>query len=207
MKIKTKLTSIALLVLSNSSMANNSNELSDSMFDVKALVEMGLSFGGDTVGELEYENGDEAEVTSGGGFFIGGGIDMAVRNEAYGFLLTASYHGDSATASNADVTFDRFVINAMPYYQVKDNVSFAAGLSFHSGVEYEVDYHGTSTVEFDSAVGMVAEIRYHSSEQLVFSGRATLVEYEPSSVNGLDVSATDTVSGNNIGLFMSYSFK
>jgi hypothetical protein len=208
MKSLHKLSYLSLAALTMTAQVKATESETQSSFTIKPIVEMGLAFGGDDVGTLEYENGDSIDVTSGGGAFFGGGFDVGFNGKPYGVLLTASYQGDSASASNAEVSFDRFVMNAMPYIRVNDKIAFSAGVTFHNSVEYEMDYYGTETAEFDSASGLVAEIRYLASEQWIVSGRATLIDYSISKFNGYDVSsyAEETLSGNNLGIFVTYAF-
>lgn len=205
MKKTLGIASLALLL--SAAEANAQQALDESKFaSFKPFVTAAYAFGGDEVGELEYEDGDKQDVTAGGGYTIGAGLDISLDGLTFskpvGVEASFSYHGDSATADNADITFDRFEFNVLPYVQFTDTVRFAAGVGFHTGVELEVDFHGSDTVEFDSATAIVAQLSFKSSEQLNWGLRLTTVDYEFDDGYYEPV----TISGNNFGAFLNYSF-
>ena len=181
------------------------NEMNKS-YKVEPQFIMGYAFGGDDMGTLKYEDGSDSDVTSGGGYTLGAGLKVSFDAKPYGVKTSVNYHGDSATAENADITFDRFEFSVMPYYQLNENVNVAVGVSYHTGVEYEVDFEGTENFEFDAAIAWMAEFEYMSSRNLAFSLRGTVVDYEVAEHNDRSVSSTENVSGNNLGIFMTYSF-
>ncbi|NVK25379.1 MAG: hypothetical protein HWE10_10665 [Gammaproteobacteria bacterium] len=179
----------------------------DAPFTFRPMLVIGIATGGDEMGELTYETGDSTEVSAGGGITLGGGFEVQSADKPFGATVTINYHSDSATASNADITMDRFEFTVLPYYQLNEQIQVSAGLSMHTGVELEVDFEGTETLEFDSALATIVELRYlFETGDMTLSGRFTSVEYEPTSYNGRSVSGGEVVDGSNLGLFFTWSF-
>jgi len=215
MKKLTTLATVLAFALSSNAMAAESASQSTSKVSVKPIVLMGYAFGGEDMGSLEYDDGTSTDISAGGGFTLGGGLDLDLSNmdlgveKDMGVRLTGNYHFDSATASNADVTFDRFEFSVMPYVQLNEKISVSAGISLHTGVEFTAEFDGQSdeTLEFDGATALVAEFVYKYSDQLSWAVRATSVDYEASTINGrsLDGFDTDAISGSNVGAFMIYT--
>lgn len=202
---KSVILALTSLFMSNAVLAQEAEEASP--FTIKPMVIVGIAGGGDEMGTLEFEGGSSTDVTAGGGVTFGGGFEIQANEKPFGATATINYHSDSAVASNADITMDRFEFTFLPYYQVNEQIQLSAGLSMHTGVEFEIDFQGTDTIEFDSASALVFEIRYVlESGDMALSGRYTSVDYEATKVNGRSVSGADTVDGSNLGLFFTWSF-
>ncbi|MBU2882516.1 hypothetical protein KO525_08765 [Psychrosphaera sp. B3R10] len=190
--------------------ANSDDTATEKKFNAKPFMVFGYAFGGDDMGTLEYEDGSSSDVSAGGGFTMGGGVDIAIDSESFGFSkpigvkLSGAYKFDSATADNADITFDRFEFTVLPYVQLNEKVTLGAGVSFHTGVEFslEMDGSGSESYEFDGATAFVAELGFKQNEQLSWGFRFTSVEYTLANYSG-----AEATSGSNFGGFMTYSFK
>lgn len=180
----------------------SSNVIAADAIDATPFFKMGYGFGGDKVGELEIEDGADQDVTAGGGFTIGGGLSFPINSldlgKDVGLNLSAAYHFDSATASNADLTFDRFEFGIMPYVKLNEKVTLAAGVEFHTGVEYEIEFNSSDAAfEFDSATALAAELIFSTQSNFQWSIKAAMVDYTS------DI--TEDISGNNISAFFVYS--
>jgi len=204
MRIKVIL-ALMLLVQSNVGLAEDTQ--STKSYTVKPMVVIGLSSGGDELISVTYDNGDTGEVTAGGGFTFGGGFEFQSIDKPIGVMATVNYHSDSEESSDASFSMDRFEFTVLPYYQLNERVQVALGLSMHTGVEYEQDYYGTTTVEFDSAFATLIELRYvFENENMALSGRYTSVDYEISKFDGISISGADSIDGSNVGIFFTWSF-
>ncbi len=203
--IKKGLLALLLVLQSNAVLAED--EQVNLGVTVKPLLLVGVSSGGDKLGGLTYEDGDSTEVTAGGGISFGGGVDIKSNEKPFGAMATMAYHSDSAEASNANVTIDRFEFTVLPYYQLNEQMQLGFGLSMHSAIEYEEDFHGTDTFEFDSAFATIVELRYiFESKNFALSGRYTSVDYEISKSNGRTISGADAIDASNVGLIFTWSF-
>ena len=196
---------LMLLVQSNAGLAEDTQPTKN--YTIKPMIVFGIASGGDELGELTYEDGDTVEVSAGGGFTLGGGFEVQSMDKPIGVMATVNYHSDSADATNAELSMDRFEFTVLPYYQLNEHVQLALGLSMHTGVEYEEDYYGTTTAEFDSALATVFELRYvFENNNMALSGRYTSVDYELNKFDGFSVSGVEPIDGSNIGLFFTWSF-
>lgn len=180
------------------------NAFAAESIDATPFLKLGYAFGGDDRGELNYEGGGSSEVTSGGGYTIGGGLRFPINSldlsKNVGLNLSAAYHADSATASNADITFDRFEFAVMPYVELNEKVTFSAGVEFHTGVEWTLEDDYTDiTLEYDSATALAAELIFNTgTPAFKWSIKAALVDYSGSDFD-------EEISGSNVGAFLFWS--
>lgn len=206
--MKTGLSLTAALLLASTSAFAAEKDVSISGVEVTPFVTAGYAFGGDDMGGLKYEGGGSSDVSAGGGYTLGGGFKVELENQPFskpiGVYLSANYHADSATASNADITFDRFEWNVLPYVQLNEKVHLAAGIGFHTGVEYSYEFDGEQDInaEYESATAFIAQLGFQTSEEFSWGVRVTSVEYEFKGPF-----ATVKTDGNNIGAYFNYYFK
>lgn len=194
---------LALLVSSFTSQGGISEH-----FTLYPVVSVAAGLGGDEIGGIRYEEGKDGEVTGGGGFKWGAGLDLRLDTLPYGIIVTQNIYEDTSASSNADVTFSRSALDIVPYIQLNDSASFGVGISLHKDVEYVKDYGDQNAMYFDDATAMVAELRINGSEYLSFGGRAMVVEYQTNSYNGISVSgqSAPVFSGNSVNVFVELRF-
>ena len=205
--MKTGLSLTAALLLASTSAFAAEKEVSMPSAQVTPFLTAAYAFGGDDMGSLEYEGGGSSDVAAGGGYTLGGGFKFEPMEQPFekpiGVFLSANYHADSATADNADITFDRFEFNVLPFVQLNEMVHVAAGVGFHTGVEFSYEFNSDSfSVEYDSAMALIVEIGFQTSEQFSWGIRATSVDYEYKGNGG-----SLTTDGNNLGAYFNYYFK
>lgn len=203
--IKKGLLALLLVLQSNAVLAEDTE--SDKGYTVKPMLVIGLSSGGDKLGGLVYEGGSSTDITAGGGATFGGGFEFQSIDKPISATATINYHSDSAEATNANVTMDRFEFTFIPYYQLNEKIQLGVGVSMHTATEYEEDFYGTDTYEFDSALATIIELRYiFESKNFALSGRFTSVDYEVNKFNGRSISGADAIDGSNVGVFFTWSF-
>ena len=167
----------------------------------------GLTYGGDKLVEVQYDNGDDDDVRAGGLYLLGAGLRYQPQGTDFGLQTSIAYHADSADASNDDTTFSRIVFEAVPFYRFAPQHRIGLGLALHTNVEFEIDFNRTETVEFDSALGLVLEYGYDfTGHDGTLAFRYTHISYDPSSYNGIDISSTDDIDGNHVGVIYYYNF-
>ncbi len=200
-KCMTALTFGAMALGASQVAAEESSVKFEDQFKSQAMFVMGVGLGGEEVGELRYEGGGSSTVTAGGGISLGAGMDITNTEKLYGIELTGVYKFDSAAAENADVSFSRFEFTALPYYQINEQARFGLGVSRHAGVEFsmEMDGRGSSSVEFDPAMALVAQLTFATSDVMNWGVKFTSVEYE---ANGIK-----PISGSNASVFLNYRFQ
>ncbi|AWB66661.1 hypothetical protein C2869_09550 [Saccharobesus litoralis] len=181
--------------------------LAASLFSTPALADLkfgvyaGLTYGGDDLGGLRYENGDTATVKAGGLLVFGGSLTNQLDEEVgFRYKANLAYHFDSATATNADITFDRITFDALAGYQFNENWTAFAGFTRHISPEYEEEFnHSGGTTRLDTATGLVLEGAYSIDYHQDVTFRYTSIEYEIG--NGYL-----TIDGSHIGASYYYYF-
>ncbi len=178
---------------------------------------IGYGAGGDVIARFTDQYGDVEKVRSGGGFFIDGGLLMAV--DPYTNLrLTGGYEVDSAQRGNGASTFDRIRFDLMLLRQFGAS-ELGVGLTAHTGVGYSCDINSicSGAVEFDSAVGYTVEYALttyggasydrgrNSLRDARIGLRFTDIEYRPNLNVDLE-SDNGLVDGTSLSAFIGYAW-
>ena len=164
--------------------------------DMRWLLKGGFDFGGDTLVTVQFVDGSTDSIKANEGFYIGGGIAYIFPDYNLEAELSASWKYVGITASNGDVSFTRFPLEAMVFYPWSWG-RVGAGLTYH--VNPNLKSSGLSSnfdVEFDNAVGAVVQAEYRPSDNLGFGLRYTALDY---TIGGFDVKASGvgiTISGS-----------
>jgi len=179
---------------------------------------VGLGAGGDEVGRFEDNFGDVETVRSGGGFFMEGGVLLALASYTR-LRFTGGYEVDSVGRLNGDSSFDRVRFDAM----LLRNFGFqelGIGVTAHTGVGFNCDINTicTGDVEFDNAVGITAEYalttfnmrsgglydrRLNPLRDARLGVRFTGIEYRPEITGDPDLR---TLDGSSISVFLGFAF-
>lgn len=192
------------LLLCSALAATSANAAAE--LDGKFSVHLGLTYGGDDISTLEYENGNKTDITAGGLALFGAGYALNF-NEQFGVKLNGSYHFDMASASNGDASFDRFEFEAIPFYQVNENFRLGIGAALHTGVEYESDFD--TDITFESATAFIISGDYRMPND---SGRLELryvsVDYTADKVGNVSLDGFDvpSIDGSHLGLVYHWEF-
>lgn len=199
---------ISSLMLLSSQAAIASDELSNAQPVAKFSLFGGLTYGGDDLAKLEYEDDSTAKVTGGGLVSVGGGITFSLM-EQFELQTNIAYHLDSASAKNGDVTFSRIALEAIPYYKPNDNLSLGLGLGLHTNVELDSDFGGSAS--FDSANAFIISGKYQiMSSNSVIEVRYVTVDYKLDKVGGFSVpdyyANENKISGNHVGVYYHWVF-
>lgn len=164
------------------------------------FIQGGLHFGGDTLATATFVGGGSESVEAGG--LISGSAGLITRmGEAMELRTSLGIKMDGVFAENGDVSFFRWPVEMMAFY-AGETLRFGAGLSYHLSPELEVDDPSLppATVEFDDALGFVAQLEYRLGERAHIGLKATMIDYEISGSSGPD---TD---GNSLGIIIGTRF-
>lgn len=165
--------------------------------EMRWLLKGGFDFGGDTLVTVLFQDGSTDKIKANEGFYIGGGIAYIFPDYNLETELSASWKYVGITASNGDVSFTRFPLEAMVFYPWAWG-RVGAGLTYHVNPELSSSgVPGGLNVEFDNAVGAVIQAEYRPSDNLGFGLRYTALDY---TIGGTDVKAS------GVGLTISGSF-
>ncbi len=161
------------------------------------VLEAGLHDGGDDLLTATFTNGDSETLEAGGlySFSLGGAFDISTNVES---RITIGIKEDSITASNGDVKFTRYPIDALFLYKL-DNWRLGGGITYH--LSPEVSGSGVVTVldgDFDDALGFLLEADY-MFDSFYTGMRFTFIDYELSSTGA-------EADGNSVGIVIGAQF-
>ncbi|WP_137937584.1 hypothetical protein [Chitinivorax sp. B] len=125
------------------------------------LVSTGITYGGDTMGYMEYTNGSRADLKGGGLFQLGGGFMFRPHGAPYSLIGTINYHVDRANAKNGEATFDRKPLELIGYYHLDRNWRIGAGVRRVLDPKLKMELDGRHLdVDYKDTTGMVMEVGY-----------------------------------------------
>lgn len=168
--------------------------------EVRPLFKAGFDFGGDTMVTAVFTDGSTQTIKANEGLYLGGGA--AIVNEArdWEFHLTLAYKFTMIDASNGDVEWTRFPLEALAFYRFQ-KVRLGGGLAYHISPRLEgTGVIGGLDVKFKNAAGLVVQADWLITDALAAGLRYTVLEYD----------AKAPVSGkfksDGLGLTFSWSF-
>ena len=166
---------------------------------MRFLVGMGLTGGGDTLVTATYNNGDDVDIRAGQMIAFNTGIDYRVTPE-FSFQATIGYHTDRASAKNGDLSFTRIPMELLAYYNVNQQWRIGGGARYVSSTK--LSSSGAASIgnfEFKNTLSAVAEAEYLSGPNWGFKVRLVNEKFEYKVGGG-------KVDANHIGFFGTYYF-
>lgn len=193
MSIKTTLagTALALALITPSQAADG----------FRPLLGIGLTGGGETLLEVELDNGDTERVSSGGLVHLFGGFEFRAPDSPLSFQATVGYHVDDIGASNGDASFSRVPFELLAFWHTADNFRLGGGLRKATGAKFRSS--GAADVgDFNmrTSVGFVLQAEYLFGNGASVFARYVDEKYKSSLLVGGEV------SGNHGGVGMAYRF-
>lgn len=142
------------------------------------IIEGGLHFGGDTMTSISPNTNRSEKLKAGNGLEVGIGIKFDIL-KSFEVITTIGKKADADGAdNNGEVRFDRYPLNAMILY-APDGWRFGGGLTYHSDPFYkEKTDINEYRVDFESALGVLADFRYFFSDNAYVGARYTSIEYK-----------------------------
>jgi hypothetical protein len=167
--------------------------------DVDGVFKAGLDFGGDTLVTAFFVDGSTDTIKANEGIVLGGGV--AIFNDAKTASLeaTISWKYASISADNGEIEFTRFPVDALLFYNFP-KARLGAGVTYHLNPDLKGSgVIGGLNVEFDNALGFIAQADYRASEKVAFGLRYTKLSYD---VAG----ATESMDANGVGVTFTATF-
>lgn len=171
------------------------------------------------LGGVAYMNtdfgGDTLATTSEGDIKAGGIIHFAIGATFYNYLnnqletqITYGFKGDSVSAQNGTVSFNRNPLEVLQFYRT-DMFRFGGGITYHMSPKYkcEVDFQCSSTVNFKDQLGYVLQADFVLKapgekkffREFTLGGRYTKIDYTPELT-------TTKFDGSSIGFSIGAGF-
>lgn len=131
---------------------------------VRPLVGLGFTFGGDTVAPVYYDTGESDKVRAGGLIALTTGLEMQFSPLVSAQALIG-YHADGVAASDGDVRFDRIPAELLGHFRLTDTFRVGGGVRYSSRVR---------TRSSGDAVAFVQNEDYKNTLGTVVEGEFTL---------------------------------
>ena len=167
--------------------------------EVKAHAKVGYDTGGDTLVTVIFTNGDRENIKANQGLFLGGGVSIVTDDKAIETEISLSYKVDDITASNGDVTWSRWPLDALVFYRW-DKVRVGGGLTDHFGPKLSGSgVISGLNVSFKTSLGAILQADWRITDKMNLGARYTMLDY--------DLKNTNTkVKSNGLGIEFSGSF-
>ena len=175
------------------------------------FVGFGLTHGGDELAEVEVEyDGDnhDEDLRAGELITLAAGIVVYFPMPAWSLQTSIGYHTDAVGDYDDDITFERYPLELIPFYNFSKH-RIGAGLSYHLSPELDLKEIGGPKVKFDDALGWLVQYDYSFSGWenggFVLGVRYLWIDYEVDKVNSIRTSGVE-VDGNHVGIHINYMF-
>jgi hypothetical protein len=168
--------------------------------EVRPLFKAGFDAGGDTLVTVRFTDGDTENVKANEGFYLGGGAAILDADRNMEYHLTLAYKFALINASNGDIEWTRFPIDALAFYRFS-HARIGGGLTYHVNPRLEGSgVVGGLDIKFKNALGFVLQADWLITKNIALGGRYTALEYDAKSP------ATGSAKSNGVGIAFSMSF-
>jgi len=175
----------------------------DAVPDRHFLAYLGFSYGGDEIGTLRYTDGSRGKVTAGGIILFGLGLRIPAGKRIY-TEISAGYHADSTSGSDASLGFYRDTVQLIPYLQI-GRQRLGIGATYHYNVYWKFsDNHGPDTrVDFRNQAGWMVDYSLMQTKMMGYGLRYTRIEYEHlNAAAGSKVGEFVNIDGSNLAVYL-----
>lgn len=170
---------------------------------VRPLVGMGLTFGGDTIATVNYTDGDSAKVHAGGLFALNGGLELQFTPLVSAQAML-SYHVDRANASNGSVRFERTPLELLGHFRLNDWFRVGGGARYTSGAKTRATGEASGAIvneDFKPAWGTVVEGEFFATQSFGIKLRYVSEKFKSKTFPFLS-----DVDGSHGGVYFMYYF-
>lgn len=167
---------------------------------VRPLVGFGLTFGGDTLATVQFDDGTTDSIKAGGLAHLYAGAEFKVGTEM-AIQATIGYHvDDTRSSSNGSLRFSRYPVDLVALYSVNERVRLGAGAQIVGSAKLAGSGVASAVaVDFQSSTGALVEAEYLFTPSLGAKLRFVSHTYKP---KGSGIS----VDGKHVGLMLGYYF-
>ncbi|MET0334804.1 MAG: outer membrane beta-barrel protein [Rhizobacter sp.] len=170
-------------------------------WEVRPVVGLGLTYGGDTLVDVHYTNGDSTKVRAGGLIAFNGGIEVRF-SDLVSMQGLIGYHVDSASADNGDIRFERFPIEVLGHFRLTDWLRIGGG-GRYTQAKFRASGEALNYVQntdFQQTVGAVVEAEFFPYKTIGIKARYVSEKFKPKRGGG------PAVNGNHAGIYINYYF-
>lgn len=167
---------------------------------IRPMFKAGFDTGGDTIVTAVFTNGSTKSLKANELLFLGGGVSILNDDKDLQAELSLGIKTDSISASNGDIDFTRYPLDALVFYR-ESKFRLGGGLTYHfspkvsgSGVAGGVD------IKFKDALGVILQADYLVWREMSVGLRYTMLEYKTAS------GPAATAKSDGFGLVFSWTF-
>jgi hypothetical protein len=165
--------------------------------EVRPVAKIGFDFGGDNLVTAQFTNGSSDSIKAGELLYFGVGASIITDSRDIEVEVTASYKFKNISASNGDIKFTRYPLEALVFYRMP-KFRVGGGLTYHlspkvSGSGVASNINGN----FDDSLGFVLQGDYLVTQKASVGARYTSLKYK---VGGT------SIDGSSIGITAGYRF-
>ncbi len=156
---------------------------------------LGITFGGDNLGKVQFTNGDTKTIHAGGTVDLRGGLEYRFPASPVALELSVGYHFDTVEAKNGDATFSRWPLDLVLHYSLAPNWRVGVGLRHAMNAKLDVDFSSSSNEKFSSNTAPLVEAEYFVTPELAFKARYATQTYTSKTYLG------EKVKGDRFGIY------
>jgi len=163
------------------------------------LVGVALTVGGDSLARVQFEGGDTRDVKAGNRVALWGGVEYRMPASQLAVQGTFGYHFDNTSASNGNIRFERFPIEASLLWSANAQWRLGGGLRYASNARLVSD--GATDIgnhDFQSELAPLVMIEWLPAPKA--GGIQLRYVHETYKINGV------SIDGSHVGLGYNYYF-
>jgi len=198
--------SLALLALSAGAQAQLAPADNAGGIQLRPFLALGLTWGGDKLDSVEWDNGHSTTIRAGGLVDLRGGVDIHFESPL-SVQVSVGYHfqtvnGETTSGDDGRKTFDRYPIEVLGHWDLSDQWRIGGGARWSTKPKFSSSGAlDVGNVEFEPRTGAVLEVEYFTSRNLAFKLRGVHEKYK---LKGF--STAPEYDGSHIGAYVSYYF-
>lgn len=164
--------------------------------ETRPVLVAGYDTGGDDIKDVAFTSGQSDSIEANEGFYLGGGVSVLNGAGNVEFLGSLSSKYQRIHASNGDITWTRFPLDALVFYRMR-SLRLGGGVSYvlHPRLKGSGDASSINTA-FPNALGAVLQGDYLLG-RVSLGVRYTVLDYK---------SAGGTVKSNGLGVSFGIAF-
>lgn len=167
--------------------------------EIGPMFKVGYDTGGETLVTVTFTNGERSSIKANQGFYFGGGVSILNDAKTVETEVSLSWKFQSITASNGDVTWTRFPLDALVFYRLP-RVRVGAGLTYHMSPKLDGSgVAGGLNTEVKDAAGGVLQADWRITEAMNLGLRYTALEYK-------DKTTSTAAKSNGVGVVFGSRF-
>jgi hypothetical protein len=128
----------------------------------RGLIGFAYTSGGDSLATAVYEGGSSKTIKAGGSANFYGGFEFSFKDLPVNLQATIGWHYDRTAASNGNIVFARYPLEALAMYRANESIRLGAGLRYATSPSLSGSgaVSNIGTTEFDPSVGTILKAEY-----------------------------------------------